>query len=165
MEATAKLRFVRLSPRKTRLVADAIRGKRVEEAARILEFLDNKPSMVLKKVLKSVVANAGNKEGMDKDSLYISCIYIDEGPSWKRFMPRAMGRATPITKKTSHISIVISDGAKPRRIKGVKKAKASPKTEAASKEAKHKKGKASVKGEAKSREKKEAKHKEEAKQE
>ena len=119
MEATAKLSFVRLSPRRARLVADAIRGKRVEEALNILTFLENKPSVVIKKVLKSAVANAGNKEGMDTDNLTITGMLVDEGPMWKRFMPRAMGRATQIRKKTSHINITLSDAVKPK--KGKKK--------------------------------------------
>ena len=119
MEATAKLRFTRLSPRRTRLVADAIRGKRVEEALNILEFMSNKPSFVIKKVLKSAIANAGNKDGMDTDTLYIARLLIDEGPMWTRYMPRAMGRATVIRKKTSHINITLSDGFKPK--KGSKK--------------------------------------------
>ncbi len=126
MEAIAKLRFVRLSPRRARLVGDAIRGKSVEEAKTILDNIDNKPSVIIKKVLESAIANASNKDGMDLDSLYISKLTIDEGPTWKRFMPRAMGRATAILKKTSHISIVLSDGYKPKRKKragSVKKAK------------------------------------------
>ena len=114
MEATAKLKFKRLSPRRTRLVADAIRGKSIEEALNILEFMSNKPSFVISKVLKSAVANAGNKEGMDTETLFISKLLIDEGPMWKRFMPRAMGRATVIRKKTSHINLVVSDGYKPK---------------------------------------------------
>ena len=112
MEATAKLRFIRLSPRRARLVGDAIRGKNVTEALNILEFMNNKPSKVIKKVLQSAIANANNKEGMDTESLYVMKLCIDEGPMWKRYIPRAMGRATLIRKKTSHINIVVSDGFK-----------------------------------------------------
>jgi len=129
METSAKLRFVRLSPRRARLVGDAIRGKSVKEAMTILDSIDNKPSFVIKKVLNSAIANASNKEGMDTDSLYISKLYIDEGPMWKRYMPRAMGRATLIRKKTSHINIVLSDGYKPKRKKVTKKDKTRKTTE------------------------------------
>ncbi|MCK5707210.1 MAG: 50S ribosomal protein L22 [Candidatus Aureabacteria bacterium] len=120
MNAIAKLKFFRMSPRRARLVADAIRGKGVEEAMQILEFMDNKPSIVLKKVLKSAVANAGNKEGMDTEGLYISKLLINAGPVYKRHMPRAMGRATVIRKTTSHVDLTVADGAKPGKRKGKK---------------------------------------------
>jgi large subunit ribosomal protein L22 len=119
MDATAILRFTRVSPRKARLVADAVRGKRVEEALNILEFMDNKPSGVIMKVLRSAIANAGNKEGMDTESLFISRVTVDEGPMWKRYMPRSMGRAYEIQKKMSHINVTLSDGFKAK--KGAKK--------------------------------------------
>ena len=114
MEATAKCRFTRLSPRRAGLVADAVRGKSIEEAMTSLEFMTNKPSTVIKKVLKSAIANAGNKEGMDTESLFVSKIIIGEGPVWKRIMPRAMGRASSIHKNTSHVYITVSDGYKPK---------------------------------------------------
>ncbi len=105
MIATAKLRHLRVSPSKVRLVADLIRGKHVEEALNILQFTNKVSSRPLAKLLKSAVANADQKDGVDIDTLYIKDLRVDGGPTIKRFRPRAMGRATPILKRTSHISI------------------------------------------------------------
>ena len=105
MIATAKLRHLRVSPRKVRLVADLIRGKNVEEALNILQFTNKVSSIPLAKLLKSAVANADQKDGVDVDRLFIKDLRVDGGPTIKRFRPRAMGRATPILKRTSHISI------------------------------------------------------------
>ena len=105
MIATAKLRHLRVSPRKVRLVADLIRGKHVEEALNILQFTNKVSSQPLAKLLKSAVANADQKDGVDVDQLFIKDLRVDGGPTIKRFRPRAMGRATPILKRTSHISI------------------------------------------------------------
>ena len=105
MIAKAKLRHLRVSPRKVRLVADLIRGKGVEEALNILQFTNKVSSQPLAKLLKSAVANADQKDGVDVDRLFISDLRVDGGPTIKRFRPRAMGRATPILKRTSHISI------------------------------------------------------------
>lgn len=144
MDATAKCRFTRLSPQKANIVAEAVRGKSIEEAINILEFMSNKPSITIKKVLRSAIANAGNKEGMETDSLYVSKLLIGEGPVWKRIMPRAMGRASSILKKTSHVFITLSDGYKPKSKEKRKKAiakKVAAKKAAAKKTAKKSKAK------------------------
>ncbi len=105
MISTAKLRHLRVSARKVRLVADLIRGKNVEDAINILQFTNKVSSRPLAKLLKSAVANADQKEGVDIDRLFIKDLRVDVGPTIKRFRPRAMGRATPILKRTSHISV------------------------------------------------------------
>ncbi|MDF1535305.1 MAG: 50S ribosomal protein L22 [bacterium] len=109
MESTAKARYVRIAPRKLRLVMDMVRGKPVEDALRTLGLVRKSASPVLAKVIKSALANAGNNHGMNTDSLFIKEAYVDEGPTLKRFMPRAMGRATAIRKRTSHITVVLSE--------------------------------------------------------
>jgi large subunit ribosomal protein L22 len=109
MEVKAKLRFVRVGPRKARLVADLIRGKGSEEAVNILRFTPKGAAKIVGKVLKSAIANATQKKTIDIDHLYVKQITVDEGPMMKRFMPRALGRATSIRKKTSHIQIVLDE--------------------------------------------------------
>jgi large subunit ribosomal protein L22 len=109
MEVKAKLRFVRVGPRKARLVADLIRGKGSEEAVNILRFTQKGAAKIVSKVLKSAIANATQKKTIDIDHLYVKHISVDEGPMMKRFMPRALGRATTIRKKTSHIQIVLDE--------------------------------------------------------
>lgn len=109
MEAAAKLRYLRMSPRKVRLVADLIRGKNIGDALDILKYLDKKAAKPVSLLVQSAAANAGNKEGMDTESLYVSSITVDEGPMWKRYMPRSRGMAYPILKKTSHLNIIIKD--------------------------------------------------------
>lgn len=109
MEIRARLRFVRLSPRKARLVADLIRGKGSEEALNILSFTKKAAAQVILKLLKSAIANATQKKTTDIDRLYIKKITVDQGPTWKRYTPRAMGRATMIRKRTSHITIVLDE--------------------------------------------------------
>jgi large subunit ribosomal protein L22 len=108
MEVTAKLRFGRVAPRKARLVADLIRGKRSEEGLNILAFTNKSAARILTKVLKSAVANATQKK-IDVDRLYVKKIAVDQGPMMKRFTPRALGRATTIRKRTSHITIVLDE--------------------------------------------------------
>ncbi len=110
MEARAVARYVRIAPRKVRLVVDAIRGERVEAALNILRNLPQRSAPVVEKVLMSAVANAEQQEGSDVEKLTVKVAVANEGPMLKRFMPRAMGRATPIHKRTSHITIVLSDG-------------------------------------------------------
>ncbi len=105
MVSTAKLRHLRVAPRKVRLVADLIRGKHVEEALNILLFTKKRSSEPLEKLLRSAVANADQKDGVDIDRLYVGNIQVDGGPTIKRFRPRAMGRATPLLKRTSHVQI------------------------------------------------------------
>lgn len=109
MESSAKLTFARLSPRKTRLVADIVRGKDIQDAITTLTFLPNMPSKVLLRLIKSAVANAEQKGVSDVDKLYVKTIYVDAGATLKRFVPRAMGRASRIRKPTSHIAVVLSD--------------------------------------------------------
>lgn len=110
MQTQAVLKFVRLSPKKARAVADSVRGKPVGEALNILKFSTRKPALVLRKVLESAIANAENNHGADVDELQIKEIFVDQGPVLKRIMPRAKGRADRITKPTSHITIRVSDG-------------------------------------------------------
>lgn len=109
MEARAITRFVRLSARKARLVADQVRGKRVEDALNILKFVPQRSASILAKTLRSAVANAEATQSVDVDRLYVKRITVDEGGMWKRFMPRAMGRATRVRKRLSHITIVVDE--------------------------------------------------------
>jgi large subunit ribosomal protein L22 len=109
MEVQAKLRFVRIAPRKARLVADLIRGKGSEEALNILTFTKKAPAKIIIKLLKSAIANATQKKTIDIDRLYVKQIAVDQGPTMKRYQPRALGRATTIRKRTSHIQIVLDE--------------------------------------------------------
>ena len=109
MEASAKLKFVRLSPRKTRLVVDMVRGKAVQEALNILKFSPQRPADIVAKVVRSAVANAEQKGVSDVDRLFVKTVFVDQGPALKRFMPRAQGRATRIRKPTSHITVVLDE--------------------------------------------------------
>jgi large subunit ribosomal protein L22 len=108
MEVKARLRFVRIAPRKARLVADLIQGKESEEALNILTFTKKAAAKIIIKLLKSAMANATQKK-MDVDRLYVKQITVDQGPTMKRFQPRALGRATMIRKRTSHIHIVLDE--------------------------------------------------------
>ncbi len=110
MQTQAVLKFVRLSPKKARPVADLVRGKKVDEALNILKFSTRKPAKVIRKVLESAIANAENNHGADVDELKVKDIFIDQGPVLKRIMPRAKGRADRIVKPTSHITVRVSDG-------------------------------------------------------
>lgn len=110
MEARAIAKFQRVSPRKTQLVARNVCGKAVEEAINILMFTSNKPAKVLLAVVKSALANAVHNASLDVDSMVIREVVVNEGPTWKRFMPRAQGRATKINKRTSHITVVLAEG-------------------------------------------------------
>ena len=109
MESTAKARHVRIAPRKVRLVMDMVRGKPVEEALQTLGLVRKAAAPVIAKVIKSAVANAENNHEMNTDDLFITRAFVDEGPTLRRFMPRAMGRATMIRKRTSHITVVLSE--------------------------------------------------------
>lgn len=120
MAVTAKLRYLRIAPRKVRLVADLIRGKRVEEAQNILSFTRKRSALPLLKLLKQAIANAKNNFHLDEKNLYISKITVDEGPKLKRVFPRARGQAAEIQKKTSHITIVLSEIEKVKKLKKVK---------------------------------------------
>ncbi|WP_022978594.1 50S ribosomal protein L22 [Nevskia ramosa] len=112
MQTQAVLKFVRLSPQKARLVADQVRGQKVDQALNLLKFSRNRASGILLKVLESAIANAENNNGADVDELKISEIFVDEGPTMKRIRPRAKGRADRILKRTSHVTIRVSDGTK-----------------------------------------------------
>ena len=109
MEVKARLRFVRIAPRKARLVADLIRGKRSEEALNILNFTKKAAAKILIKLLKSAIANATQKKTVDIDRLYVKQIMVDQGPTMKRFQPRALGRATTVRRRTSHINIILDE--------------------------------------------------------
>jgi large subunit ribosomal protein L22 len=109
MEASAKLKFVRLSPQKTRLVADMVRGKAVQEALNILKFSPKRPADVVAKLVRSAVANAEQMGVSDVDRLFVKALFVDQGPVLKRFMPRAQGRATKIRKPTSHITVIVDE--------------------------------------------------------
>lgn len=108
-ETKAVCRFVRISPRKARQVMDMVRGKSVDEALDVLTFLPKKAARLIEKVVKSAAANAENNFGMTRDILYISKAYVDGGPAIKRWLPRAYGRATPIKKRSSHITVFVSE--------------------------------------------------------
>jgi large subunit ribosomal protein L22 len=108
-QAKAIARTVRIAPRKVRLVVDLIRGKQVGEAVAILSHTPRAASPVVEKVLKSAVANAEHNYDLDVNNLVISEVFVDEGPTLKRFRPRAQGRASAINKRTSHITIVVSE--------------------------------------------------------
>ncbi|GBC93310.1 50S ribosomal protein L22 [bacterium HR15] len=101
-------RYVRIPPRKARLVIDLVRGKPVQEAMVILNNLPNKAARLTRKVLESAVANAMHNEGFDPRDLFIARAYVDEGPRWKRILPKDRGRAFRILKRTSHITIELS---------------------------------------------------------
>lgn len=109
MEVRAKARYSRVSPRKTRLVAENIKNLPVAEALNILRFTNKKPANVLYQVLYSAVSNAWNNSSMEVENLFVKRILVDEGPSWKRIRPRAMGKATRILKRTSHITVVVDE--------------------------------------------------------
>jgi len=106
MEVTAKLRGAAISAQKTRLVADLIRGKSVAHALNILNF-SKKAAVLVKKALESAIANAEHNNSLDVDDLKVTTIYVDEGTSLKRIMPRAKGRADRITKRTCHITVKV----------------------------------------------------------
>ena len=109
MQAKAVARTVRIAPRKARLVVDLIRGKQVGEAVAILNHTPKAASPIVEKLLKSAIANAEHNYEMDVNNLVVAQVFVDEGPTMKRFRPRAQGRASAINKRTSHITIVLSE--------------------------------------------------------
>jgi large subunit ribosomal protein L22 len=109
MKVQAHLRYLRIAPRKVRLVADLIRGKTVKEAKNILIFCRKKASLPLLKLLNSAVANATHNFKMEENNLFISEIFVNEGPRLKRILPRSRGRADIIQKKMSHVSIFLEE--------------------------------------------------------
>jgi large subunit ribosomal protein L22 len=112
MQVTAQLRYARISPQKCRLVADLVRGKPVGNAIATLKYLPKKGAELVRKVLESAVANAEHNHGVDIDELKVALIHIDTAPVLKRFAARAKGRGTRIVKRSSHITVAVSDGKK-----------------------------------------------------
>ena len=109
MEAKAVAKYVRIAPRKVRVVMNLVRGKSVAEAFAILKFTPKAGADVIEKVLKSAVANAENNFDMNVDKLYISSAYVDQGPTLKRIHPRSRGQAFSILKRTAHVTVVVSE--------------------------------------------------------
>lgn len=109
MDVSAKLRFLRMSPRKVRLVCDVIRGLDVEQAQAQLQFMRKKAAQPVLKLLNSAIANAENNFKLKKENLFIKKITVDQGPALKRWKPRAFGRAVMIMKRSSHIHVVLGE--------------------------------------------------------
>lgn len=127
MPAVAKLRHLRIAPRKVRQVSDLVRGKKATEAQVLLKFLPKRASLPLIKLLKSAITSAKSNLQLDENNLYIAKITVDEGPKLKRWQPRARGQAYEIQKKTSHVTIVLDEiEKKPKKKKKAKKEKVIP---------------------------------------
>jgi large subunit ribosomal protein L22 len=109
MEVRAVSKYIRISPTKARLVADLVRSKPLDEALTILKYTPKKGARYIGKTLRSAMANAENSRVMDMDNLFVKTIHVDEGPRLKRWRPRAMGRATRIIKRSSHITVVLEE--------------------------------------------------------
>lgn len=109
MQVAARLKYARVSPQKCRLFADMIRGKAVGEALQMLQHAPNKSAGLLHKLLESAIANAEHNEGADIDELRVCAVTVDQAPTFKRWLPRAKGRADRITKQNSHITIHVAD--------------------------------------------------------
>ena len=109
MEVTAKLKYAKVGTQKARLVADLVRGMNVNEAIKTLTFNKKKTADLVKKLIESAVANAEQKQVIDVDNLYVKTITVDKGPDFKRFQPRAQGRAFMIRKKQSHINVILDE--------------------------------------------------------
>ena len=108
-EVKSVAKYVRIAPRKVRIVMDLIRGKKVDDAFAILKFTPKRGSRLIEKVLKSAVANAENNFDMDADKLYVTTCFVDQGPTLKRIHPRSRGQAFGILKHTSHITVMVSE--------------------------------------------------------
>ena len=109
MEAKAVLKGTRISPQKARLIADMVRGENAASAINNLRFMPKKAARIIRKLLESAVANASQNEAIDVDTLYVKTIFVDGGAMLKRIRPRAMGRASRILKRTSHITVVLDE--------------------------------------------------------
>ncbi|MCU0597445.1 MAG: 50S ribosomal protein L22 [Desulfobacterota bacterium] len=109
MEAKAKARFVRVSPQRVRWLMNEVRGKKAGEALQFLSFSPQKGARILKKLIDSAVANAEAQSEVDVDALVVKRIFADEGPILKRFRPRAMGRASRIRRRTSHLTVILDE--------------------------------------------------------
>ena len=110
MDVRATGKFLRISPQKVRLIADAVKGKPVETGLNALKFMPNKAAGLVEKILKSAVANADQNSKLNVDSLVIKNIFVDGGPTLKRFRARARGRGTRILKRSSHITVIVAEG-------------------------------------------------------
>ncbi|MGH3923840.1 MAG: 50S ribosomal protein L22 [Pseudonocardiaceae bacterium] len=117
MEARAQARYVRVTPMKARRVVDVIRGMKADEASALLRFAPQAAAEPVRKVLESAMANAEDSKGLSAETLYVVEAYVDEGPTMKRFRPRAQGRAYRVAKRTSHITIVIEDRVLEQRVR------------------------------------------------
>ncbi len=109
MQTKSSVKYVRMSPLKVRRILDQIRGKKALEAQTVLNFLPHASARVLEKILRSAIANAENNHQVPAAKLWVREAFVDQGPTLKRFQPHAQGRAFPIKKRTSHITIVVSD--------------------------------------------------------
>ena len=109
LEVPAKLKYIKVSAQKCRLVADQIRGLSVEKAMNLLAYSPKKSSVILKSVLSSAIANAEHNEGLDIDELFISTVCVDEGPTMKRFRARAKGRGNRILKRSCHVTVKVAE--------------------------------------------------------
>jgi len=109
MEARAIAKYIRISPLKVNFICKEIRGKQVDEALTILQFTPKKGARELAKVLNSAVANAENNLNLDRENLYVSDAYANDGPQMKRWRPKAKGMAYPIIKRSSHIGVVVKE--------------------------------------------------------
>jgi large subunit ribosomal protein L22 len=109
METRASLKGVRVSPRKTRMVARNVVGLEAAKALDVLQFTPQKAAVILRQVLYSAISNSTNTSSLDPDTLMVKEIIVNEGPSWKRFLPRAQGRASQIKKRTSHITVILAE--------------------------------------------------------
>jgi len=110
MEVRAAAKYVRISPQKVRKLIDAVKGKPVEDGLNLLKFMPQKAASIVEKTIRSAVANADQVPDVDVDSLFIQNITADQGPTLKRFRARARGRGTRILKRTSHITVILSEG-------------------------------------------------------
>ncbi|MDR2893428.1 MAG: 50S ribosomal protein L22 [Deltaproteobacteria bacterium] len=109
MEAKSIAKYIRVSPRKARLVARNVNGMPVEDAMNVLKFTPNKAAGIIYKVMHAALANAEQVPGTNVDALVVKQVIVNEGPTWKRFMPRSQGRANTILKRTSHITVILED--------------------------------------------------------
>ncbi len=109
MEVTATLNYARITPRKMRLVGDLVKGLPIEKASSQLQFSQKRGSKLLSVLLTSAIANAKEKGGIDVEHLYVKNVMVDDGPMFKRYIPRAMGRATKVRKKMSHVTVILDE--------------------------------------------------------
>ncbi|MCX5809119.1 MAG: 50S ribosomal protein L22 [Proteobacteria bacterium] len=109
MEIVARTRMIRISPRKVRIVGDVIKKKNINDAMGMLMYMPQKAAFILKKLLDSAIANAKQKKYVDVDNLFVKNVIVDGGPVLKRFLPRAMGRATKVRKRSSHITMILDE--------------------------------------------------------